>query len=31
VVEDLETIFFLIKDNETALFIDQHFKLKIFF
>lgn len=31
IIEDLETIFFYIKDQETALFIDQHFKLKIFF
>lgn len=31
VVEDLETIFFLIKEQETALFIDKHFKFKIFF
>lgn len=31
VVEDLETIFFMIKDQETLLFIDQHFKFKIFF
>jgi hypothetical protein len=31
VVEDLETIFFLVKEQETLLFIDQHFKYKIFF
>ncbi len=31
IINDLETIFFLIKEEETKLFIDQNFKYKIFF